>query len=120
MKPVWWMAGAGVMSWLAATWLVGMPAGVDVAFGMAGPLAAAIATWALVERTHRGNPERLTALMVTMFAGKIVFFGAYVTFMLKVLSLRPVPFVASFTSCFIALHLMEALYLRRLFAGERP
>lgn len=120
MKPVRWMAQASVLSWLAATSLAGTRTGVEMLFGMAGPLAAAIATWALVERTHRGNPERLTALMVTMFAGKIVFFGAYVTVMLKVLSLRPVPFIASFTTYFIALHLMEALYLRRLFAGERP
>ena len=37
--------------------------------------------------------------------------------MLKVVGLRPVPFVVSFTSYFIALYLTEALLLRRLFAG---
>jgi hypothetical protein len=37
--------------------------------------------------------------------------------MLGVLSLRPVPFVASFTGYFIALYLAEALCLRRLLAG---
>ena len=55
------------------------------------------------------DPERLTSLMIAAFAGKMVFFGAYVAVMLKVLSLRPVPFVVSFTSSFIALYLMEAL-----------
>jgi hypothetical protein len=44
-----------------------------------------------------------------------VFFGAYVVVMLRVLALRPGPFVASFTSYFIALHMMEALFMRRLF-----
>ena len=55
--------------------------------------------------------------MVQAFAGKLVFFGAYVAVMLKVLSLPPVPFVVGFTTYFIALHLTEALLLRRLFAG---
>ena len=55
--------------------------------------------------------------MVTAFACKLVFFGAYVTVALKVLSLRPVPFMLSFTGYFIALYLMEALYLRRLFSA---
>ena len=36
---------------------------------------------------------------------------------LRVLGARPVPFVASFAGYFIALHLIEALYLKRLFAG---
>ena len=55
--------------------------------------------------------------MVTAFAAKLVFFGAYVAVMLLALSLRPIPFVVSFTAYFIALHLAEALCLRRLFAA---
>jgi hypothetical protein len=30
--------------------------------------------------------------------------------------MRPVPFMVSFTSAFVTLYLMEALYLQRLFA----
>ena len=48
----------------------------------------------------------------------MVFFGVYVTVMLKVLALRPLPFVVSFTAYFIALHVIEALCLRRLFASR--
>ena len=40
----------------------------------------------------------LTAVMIAAFAGKMVFFGAYVAVVLRGLSLRPVPFVASFTA----------------------
>jgi hypothetical protein len=36
-----------------------------------------------------------------------------------VLRVSPVPFAVSFSSYFIALHLVEALFLRRLFAGPR-
>lgn len=87
----------------------------EVLFGMAGPLAVAGGSWVLAERTWRRRPERLTAVMIAAFAGKMVFFAAYVALMLSVLSLRPIPFVASFTVSFIALHLAEALALRRLF-----
>ena len=55
------------------------------------------------------------AAMVQGLAIKAVFFGAYVVSMLRVVGLRPVPFVISFTSYFIALHLTEALFMRRLF-----
>ena len=39
--------------------------------------------------------------------------------MLRVLELRPLPFVVSFTGYFIALHVIEALFMRRLFASGR-
>ena len=89
----------------------------EVLLGMLGPLAVAGGSWVLAERTYRRNPERLTAVMVAAFIGKMIFFGAYVVVVLAVLSLRPVPFVVSFTGCFIACHVIEALCLRRLFAG---
>jgi hypothetical protein len=114
MKPVWWMAGVSICSWLGAAALAGT--GPELFLGMIAPLAVATATWLLVERTYRRNPERLTALMMAGFGAKMVLFGTYVVIVLKVLSLRPVPFVASFTAYFITLHLAEALCLRRLFA----
>jgi hypothetical protein len=117
MKPVQTMAGVAVGSWIAIAALaagLGRQAGGEILAGMIGPLLAASVSWALAERTYTLTPERLTSLMIAAFAGKIVFFGAYVTVALKVLALRPVPFMLSFTGYFIAMYLMEALYLRRL------
>ena len=85
-----------------------------VMLGLVGPLLVASVSWVIAERTWRREPERLTGVMAAAFGAKMVFFAAYVAFMLSVLSLRPVPFVASFTTSFIALHLAEALALRRL------
>jgi hypothetical protein len=115
MKLVGWMAGASVVSWLAATALVGRGTGVEILVGMMGPLAVVSTTWVLTERTYARNPERLTVLMITAFAAKLVFFGAYIVVMLRVLMVRPVPFMVSFTSYFVALYVVEALSLRRLF-----
>jgi hypothetical protein len=86
----------------------------EIACGVAGPLVVAAGSWVLAERTWRRQPERLTAVMVAAFAFKLLFFAAYVATMLTVLSLRPVPFVASFTASYIALHLAEAVALKRL------
>jgi hypothetical protein len=115
MNEVRWMSAAGVGSWLVATMVAGGNTAAEVLSGMLGPLAAAIASWIVAERTYRANPERLTAVMIAAFAAKMLFFGAYVAVMLKVLAFRPIPFVASFTGHLIGLYGMEALYLRRLF-----
>jgi len=117
VTPVWWMVGLSGLSWLVAAALLDPQARIEVFYGMLGPLAMVTGSWILMERAYRRDPERLTAVMVVAFVGKLVFFGAYVTVMLRVLSLRPRTFVASFTGYFIALYLIEALYLRRLFAG---
>ena len=117
MTPVWRMVGLSGLSWLVAAALLDTQARIEVLYGMLGPLAMVIGSWVLMERAYRRNPQRLTAVMAAAFAGKLVFFGAYVAVMLRVLSVRPRTFVASFTSYFIALYLIEALSLRRLFAG---
>lgn len=109
------MVAGSVASWLAVV-VVAPSMMIETLCGMLAPLLVAVASWEMAERTYRHGPERLTALMVTAFAGKMVFFGAYVSVALLGFSLRPVPFVVSFTAYFIALHLAEALCLRRLFA----
>lgn len=114
MTPLAWMAGASLVSWLAVRAVGGSAVHPEALYGMLGPLASACATWVAVERAHRAAPGRLTAVMIAGFALKMLFFGGYVAVMLRVLALRPVPFVVSFTGYFIALHAMEALFLRRL------
>ena len=88
----------------------------ELAFGMAAPLAGAAVSWRIVERTHARAPERLTSVLIAGFAAKMVLFGLYVG-LLGTLWLRPGPLVVTFGAYFIALHLMEAGYLRTLLAG---
>lgn len=111
MKPVLWQAIACVLT--AA--LLGAWFGREVWLGMLAPLLVATATWILAERVFRTRPDQLTSVMISAFAGKLVFFGAYVGLAIAVLGVQPVPFAVSFTGYFIALHLIEALMLKRLF-----
>jgi uncharacterized membrane protein YdfJ with MMPL/SSD domain len=115
MKPVAVMAAAGVGSWLVASLLLDSRTRLEVLCGMIGPLVAACGSWVLIARTHRRDPQAVTARMIAAFGFKLVFFGVYLAVMLRALSLRPGPFVASFV-CYVAgLYVMEALYLQRLF-----
>jgi len=121
MKPVVWMMAASLSAWLLATAAVGGVA-KEIAYGMAGPLAAAVASWVVYERTFRRAPERLTGVMVTALALKMAFFGVYVVVLVRVAGLRAEAFVISFAAYFIGLHAIEALCLRRLLwsAGPAP
>ena len=117
MKPLITMVGAGLLVGLMATSLLGMPVVLETTLGTLGPLVAACGSWIVIERTMKREPTQVTPTMLKLFAVKMLFFGAYVAVMLKVVGLHPIPFVVSFTGYFIALYLTEALLMRRLFAG---
>jgi len=117
MKPVVWMIGAVALLWIVATAGWGARMGAEVACGAIAPLLMAGGMRVLMARTYRRSPGQLTTVMVVAFAGKLVFFGAYVVLMLLVLRLRPVPFVLSFICSLVVTYVVEAMHLRRLFAA---
>jgi hypothetical protein len=90
----------------------------EVLAGVIGPLTVAALSWVVMERTYRHNAQQMTAVMIAAFVAKMLFFGAYTAVALEGFDLRPVPFAATLISCFIALHMIEAFCLRRLFSGE--
>jgi hypothetical protein len=110
------MIGGCVVGWAAAVGIWGEAVGLDVALGLAGPLVAALGTWAMIARTVPADPGRLTRRLLGAFAAKMVFFGVFVVAGIRGLGLRPVAFVVSFAVSFIALHAVEAILLRRALA----
>ena len=114
LKPVFWIAAASALT--AA--LLGARFGREVWLGMFAPLIVVSVTWVVTERVYKAHPERLTSVMISAFAGKLLFFGAYVGLAIGVLGVKPVPFAASLTGYFIALHVIEALLLKRLFVSS--
>jgi hypothetical protein len=114
MTRLGWMTGASLTSWLVVTTLAPMPVNPEVLLGMIGPLAASLVTWLLVERVHVRAPERVMSVLMQAFGVKMLFFGVYVVVMLRWLGVRPIPFVVSFTSYFIGLYAMQAVFLQRL------
>jgi hypothetical protein len=124
MKPVWWMAGLSIVSaFVFSAVLANVEDTVPVSLfsaeiwlGMLAPLLVVSASWIFAARTYTRHPDRLTAVMMTGFAGKLVLFGAYFGVAIGVWHVRAVPFAASFAAYFIALHMAEAVCLQRLFA----
>jgi uncharacterized membrane protein YdfJ with MMPL/SSD domain len=114
MKQICWMIGAGAASCAAIGIFLPRQTGLEVMFGMLGPLAAAVISLMLAQRTWERRPEAMTRLMIASFGAKLMFFGVYVAVMLRVLMLTPMPFVLSFAGYFIVLYLIEALLLKRL------
>jgi hypothetical protein len=112
--PVLWITVGSVLSGLLIS-VIGGRANTEIWLGMLAPLVVVCGTWMLIERVHQRNPARVTSLLIGAFAGKLVFFGAYAGLVIGVLRVQPIPFIVSFTSYFIVLHLIEALYLKRLF-----
>ena len=110
------MIGASVASWVAVTAAGGSRWNPELALGMAGPLVSAVLTWLFVERVHAAAPERVTNVLIGGFAAKMLFFGVYVG-LLAALGFNLRVFVVSFVVYFIALHAIEAEFLRRLMAG---
>lgn len=115
-KPVAWMIGASVASWLVLIVATGSSLMPELLLGMAAPLASAVLTWQALARTQSSTPERLTGVMITAFGVKVLLFALYVVVILGVLGLRPKPFMLSFTGYYVGLHVVEAMFLRRLLA----
>ena len=110
------LAGAALASaTLAAVAAPG--AALEIWLGLAAPLVAAICTHVAIARTHRRDPARLTGVMVRLFAGKFILFGAYIVLAMTGLSLDAAPFLLSFVAYFAVLHVAEAAHLRRLSAS---
>ena len=116
-NPAGLMVGVSLVSWLAAAGWVDAQTSRAVLYGMVGPLVVAVVASMSVDSMYRRHPARLTGFLTAALGVKMVFFGVYVTIMLRGLSLPPVPFMASFTAYFITFHLIEALSLRRLFSS---
>jgi hypothetical protein len=120
MKVGLWMLAGSALSSFGIVAFFGDEATPDlrpaVWLGMLGPLAAALCSIAVMERTVREHPERLMAVMIGAFAAKVLFFGGYIALVVKAIEVQTVPFAISFTGYFVALHIVEAWRLRRLVA----
>lgn len=116
MREVPWMVAAALTSGILAAAIAGRPVAAEILAGMLAPLAAVTVSWVLTERTYQREPAQVTRLMMTLFGVKMLFFGAYLAVMIKVVGLAVTPFAVSFTGYFVALYLTEALLMRRLFA----
>ena len=118
MKLFWWMLSGSVLSATALAVLLPADLRLEIWLGMLGPLASALVSWIAMERQYLRRPAGMTSMMVKGFVAKMVFFAGYVTALLSIGRVQPIPFVISFTAYFISLHAIEAIGLHRLQAAN--
>jgi hypothetical protein len=111
-----WMTAGTLLSGAAIAAAGGPAVTPELWFGLAAPLVSTVVSWIVIERTQRTAPEKTTGVLMAAFGIKVVLIGAYVVGALAGLSLRPVPFIVSFTGYYVLLHATEALLLKRLLA----
>ena len=109
------LAGVCILSCGLFSALVAPEMASAIFLGMAAPLAAGVVTILLVEQTTRTDMRRLTGRMTVAFLAKMGFYALYVPLVVGVLGIDPVGFSISFTIYFVALHLTEAIYFKKLF-----
>ena len=119
MKLVWWMLSGSILTALILTIPMKPEYRLELWIGMAGPLCSAIVSWMAMHRQYCRRPEGMTALMIKAFAAKMIFFAGYITVLVSLGWVQPIPFVVSFVCYFILLHGMEAFGLRRLQTAGR-
>ena len=117
-NPVTRMAAASAVCGAVVFLFSGAENATAVLFGMFAPLGVAIGSWMLVQRVHTQSPEQVSGLMIKLFAAKLLVFGGYVAaVVLLLLPSDRVLFALSFSFQYLLLHMIEAVYLRRLFAA---
>lgn len=87
---------------------------LEIGLGMIAPLVVAVVSMQQIEQIHAGSPGNVTRYLLKAFAVKMVLFGVYVGLVIGILTVQPIPFIASFVSFFIGLHGIEALQLHGL------
>jgi len=94
--------------------VAGLGAEREIWFGMLGPTLASVAAWAAIERQRRLNPRNILKRVIQAFVVKFLFFGVYVAVFVKAnLVHHPKLFVVCFALFYFALHMAEAVELRR-------
>ena len=114
MTPLLWMGAAALGSWLLVTVLAPDPVNPELFMAMVGPLVSAAGSWIAVERTQRVAPARVIGVFVAAMLAKMVLFAAYIIILVRLVDVRPVPFVIGFSGFFLGLLGIEALFLKRL------
>ena len=87
---------------------------IEIFLGLVGPVLVGFITIFFMIKYSNSRAVRFNRMLVRGFAIKFIFYGVFIITIFTVYSFKPVPFMCSFTSSFIGLHLMEAIVLKKI------
>ena len=86
----------------------------EIFLGLLGPVLVVFMTVFFMIIYSNSGAIRLNRMLVRGFAIKFIFYGIFIITIFTVYPFKPIPFMCSFTSSFIGLHLMEAIVLKKI------
>ena len=86
----------------------------EIFLGLVGPVLVGFITIFFMIKYSNSRAIRFNRMLVRGFAIKFIFYGVFIITIFTVYSFKPVPFMCSFTSSFIGLHMMEAIVLKKI------
>ena len=86
----------------------------EIFFGISAPVFVGFATVYFMIKYSNYSATNLNKMLMSGFAIKFIFYGLYIIIIFTVYPFKPIPFICSFTTSFIGLHLMEAVVLKKL------
>jgi hypothetical protein len=91
----------------------------EIFLGMISPLVIGVLSIFYIDGIQKKSPEKMTNVILKMFVGKMIFYGAYFIYVFTFYTFTPVPFIISFSGYFITLHVCEALFLKSIFTNRQ-
>ena len=86
----------------------------EIFLGLVGPVLVGFITIFFMIKYSNSRAIRFNRMLFRGFAIKFIFYGIFIITIFTVYPFKPIPFMCSFTSSFIGLHLMEALVLKKI------
>ena len=86
----------------------------EIFLGLLGPVLVGFVTVFFMIKYSNSGAIKLNRMLVRGFAIKFIFYGIFIITIFTVYPFKPIPFMCSFTSSFIGLHLMEAIVLKKI------
>ena len=86
----------------------------EIFLGLVGPVLVGFITIFFMIKYSNSRAIRFNRMLVRGFAIKFIFYGIFIITIFTVYPFKPIPFMCSFTSSFIGLHLMEAIVLKKI------
>ena len=84
----------------------------EIFLGMVIPWSISLISISKTYSVYNINPEKLIKHMTKAMLMKMVSYGILLVIIFTFISFNPLPFIISFISYFLALHIMEAFTLR--------
>jgi len=86
----------------------------EIILGLFPPIFIGYAIVFFMIKHSNSSLIELNKMLIQGFSIKFIFYGVYIITIFTVYSFKPIPFMCSFATSFIVLHILEAVILKKI------